>query len=164
MTPIVFIPLTRGKVAVIDLDDFERVRRHSWCAQSPGRGKFYAVSRIDYQLTLLHRFVLNAPEGTLVDHKNRQPLDCRKDNLRFCTCSENIANQAKRSGLSSRFKGVCRVRINKTNPWMAYVGGCGPGPIKRKHLGYFHQEEDAARAHDRAAKEMFGEFAVLNFP
>ncbi len=161
MKPVIFIPLTRGKIAVIDFSDAEKIRGHSWNAQSCGHGKFYAACRWKNRLVLLHRHILQALPGTLIDHKNRNTLDCRRENLRVSTASQNIANQGKRAGLSSKFKGVCRVspRVNKKNPWMAYVGG-----TPRKHLGYFQEEEFAALAHDEAAKRMFGEFAQLNFP
>lgn len=97
----------------------------------------------------------------MIDHKNGNGLDNRRSNLRFCTNAQNQHNQRKwgsRSGkpLSSRYKGVS---WHRRGHWRAKIQAQG----KRRYLGQFQSEEAAARAYDRAARELHGEFAVLNF-
>ena len=88
-----------------------------------------------------------------IDHINGDGKDNRISNLRLANGSQNQANQRKKPGLSSRFKGVSWHR--NYGKWVA---------SGRLHLGYFDNEEDAARAYDRAISIIHGEFAVLNFP
>lgn len=109
-------------------------------------GRKYVVS--------LHRLVMRARPGQIVDHRNSDRLDNRKSNLRLCTTAENIANMDIRGG-SSRFKGVYRDRDGR---WHAQIGH----QSRRYNLGKFKSEVDAARAYDAKALELFGEFARLN--
>lgn len=163
------IELTKGFVALVDDVDFEAVNAYNWYAQGTGSSKerFYAARRVGRRILLLHRELLGAINSEQkVDHKNRNTFDYRRVNLRFVTDQQNSANQGKRSGTTTQYKGVCRVkpRVNATNPYMAYIGGAAKSVLKRIHLGYFASEEEAARVADAAAKEHYGEFAVLNFP
>ncbi len=106
----------------------------------------------------LHQHIIpNVQEGYTIDHIDRKPLNNLKSNLRQATIQQQLQNRDKfsqmnRKQTSSNFKGVCFDR----NRWKSY--------IQHKHIGYFTNEEDAARAYDKEAKELFGEFAVLNFP
>lgn len=157
------IPLTQGKVALVDDADFERLNRWKWCAKWD-RGVFYAVRPSPGGGTvLMHREVLNAPLGVIVDHRNQRNLgedfglDNQQGNLRLATNAQNIQNQRKTRG-TSRFKGVYWNRAR--GKWHAGIRLSGV----RKHLGYFDGEEDAARAYDQAARKLFREFARLNFP
>jgi hypothetical protein len=151
------IPLTQGKVALVDDDDLERVLKHIWVA-SLQRGKWYAVGVVQSKLTYLHRFILDLnssdPE---IDHIDRNGLDCRRSNMRLATRSQQMANQKKQSDTSSRFKGV--TWLNRNKKWMAQIKVDG----KHRYLGSFVDEEDAARAYDKAAKEAWSEFARTNF-
>jgi len=94
-------------------------------------------------------------KGEIVDHINRNKLDCRRENLRLSDFSKNQANIKKaRSG--KRFKGVYyKKRLKK---WMALIYHQG----KQHYLGVYDNEEDAARAYNKKALELFGEFAYLN--
>lgn len=100
--------------------------------------------------------LLGAVGGLYIDHRNGNGLDNRRDNLRRATMSQNIANQFPRGG-SSKYKGVCRSK--RSGGWLAQI--C----VNRKsiYLGRFGTEEEAARAYDVKAKEVWGEFARLNF-
>lgn len=156
------IPLTQGKVAFVDDEDLERVMAagpwHLWRARS-GRRTMYAKhssNRLPNQMTvLLHRFILGAEPGQLIDHINGDGLDNRRANLRFCSASQNIQNQGKAHTGTSRFKGVHWNRARCR--W--YARG---GPHQR-YLGSYDVEEEAARAYDVAARDAFGEYARLNF-
>lgn len=155
---VCFVPLTQGKVAVVDATDFDLVSMHNWYA-SKGRGTYYASrkrrcggskkGRIG-----LHRALLGEPNSH-IDHVDRNGLNCRRSNLRCCTPSQNQANK-NGYGSASGFKGVTA----NGGKWAASI--CADGC--RMHLGRFGSESDAARAYDRAASEYFGEFAWLNFP
>lgn len=161
------IPLTRGLKATVDDEDFIRFGHLKWYAQKTQDGRFYAARRIDGKISLLHRAILGTALGKKVDHRNGNTLDCRRKNLRPATDAQNAQNSRKTPRpRSSIYKGVCRVspRVNKLNPWLAYIGGAvGVSVTKRKYLGYFSNERAAARAYDRAARELFGSFASLNF-
>lgn len=160
------IPLTQGQFAIVDDADFEWANQWKWYAQQTQPRRFYAARRVGTKILLLHRELLAAPPEVEVDHWNGNSLNCKRENLRPATSQQNSQNARKtRSLTTSRFKGVCRVssRCNATNPWLAYIGG-SLGKIKRIYLGYHESEEQAARAYDERAKELFGKFACLNFP
>lgn len=105
----------------------------------------------------MHRVIMGEPRGLVVDHIDGNSLNNRRSNLRVCTVSQNHQNQRFRGGLS-RYKGVCFLK--KINKWRANIGFDG----RRMHIGCFDNEVDAAKAYDRKAGELFGEFAYLNFP
>lgn len=94
----------------------------------------------------------------MLDHINGDRRDNRIANLRLASGSQNHGNMAARVGGSSKYKGVSWHKTIKK--WK--VSLCADR--KRKHLGYYTSEEEAARAYDKAARETFGEYARLNFP
>ena len=151
------IKLTRGFVAIVDEDDYERVSKYKWWVVEKPRTK-YAMGYVEGDQVLLHRFIADAPPGTMMDHINRDGLDNRKSNLRFVTRSQNGANCEKRRsvGVTSTYKGVYYNRDNKR--WVGRVKVNGES-IRR----YFATEIEAAHARDEMAKEHFGEYALLNF-
>lgn len=152
------IRLTRGKVAIIDDEDFELVSQYKWCALDNHGFGFYAVSRTKDQVAVyMHRLIMGEPVGVLIDHKNRNSLDNTRKNLRLATVSQNGGNR-KAHGQGSIYKGV--VYIPKSETYQVRIA-CQK---KRIFLGYFENELDAAKAYDRSAKRLFGEFAKLNFP
>lgn len=155
------IELTKGQVAMVDDECYERLSAMTWSA-SPSRGTYYArhTARINQRnvTVRMHRLILNAPENMQVDHINGNGLDNRRCNLRLCTQAENMRNKRKRSKNKSGFKGVCWHR--KIKKWQAAILGNG----ERRYLGYFVDPADAARAYDKAATELHGAFALLNFP
>ena len=96
---------------------------------------------------------MGLPFKDVVDHKDRNPLNNQRCNLRAATISENAANRGSKS--IYRFRGVRKCN-NKHNPWVVHVYG--------KTYGPFPNEEQAARIRDSLAKAIWGEFAILNFP
>jgi len=98
------------------------------------------------------------PPGKMVDHFDHNKLDNCRANLRICTPRENTYNRRKTAGASSRFKGVSRSRGHRK--WHVELWSRG----KKVFAGSFKDEVEAARAYDRKAVELFGEYAHLNFP
>jgi hypothetical protein len=155
------IPLTQGKVALVDEEDYERVSARPWFAvkdEKVNRTNWYARTRDGARHISLHRFILGAERGIQIDHKDGDGLNCRRENLRIATHGQNMQNRSKGSG-SSRFKGVTWWSLNGVGRWRAQIGYDGT----MHHIGLFNSEEEAARAYDAKAREHFGEFARTNF-
>ncbi len=155
------IYLDEGLWTIVDVADYYFFARFKWYAAG-NKNKYYATrgQRIgtDYiKLVRLHRLIMDAPKGVLVDHRNGDSLDNRRANLRLATRAQNCGNMRKRKNTSSRFKGVCFHK--KYRKWTAYISVAK----KRISLGYFDSEIEAAKAYDEAAKKYRGEFACLNF-
>ena len=100
---------------------------------------------------------MNAPPGVQIDHRDGNGLNCSRDNLRLCTNQNNRRNSRKGNRNTSGFKGVSFFKRDQN--WRAYI----MLDARQIHLGYFKTSEEAARAYDNAAKELFGEFASPNF-
>ena len=147
------IPLTQGKVALVDDEDYDELIKHRWCASKHG-SRWYALTAINHHLVYLHRFIL--PNKHEIDHINGDGLDNRKVNLRSCNRSQNNANRHKTIPHSSQFKGVTWDR--QYLKWAAQISK------GEKHImiGRFASEMEAAQAYDDKAKKLFGEFARLN--
>jgi len=151
------IRLTKDKFAIVDPDDYQKLSQHHWQLLEGESKKCYAACLENRKIVYMHRVIMNAPEGKIVDHRNREGLDNTKRNLRLATHSQNCCNRTRTKSGSSKYKGI-RYR-GKKRKWEASI--CYNGIYK--HLGTFENEEDAARAYDEAAKIYHGEFAVLNF-
>jgi hypothetical protein len=147
------IQLTRGKIAIVDNEDYDMLSQFNWCYSQVG----YAVSRIDNKVRYLHRILLG--ENSLyVDHINRNKLDNRRSNLRVCDGTQNNANIPKPKTNTSGYKGVHWAK--NAGKWVAQIWVRG----EYNYLGLIEDVSDAAMEYDRAATENFGEFASVNFP
>lgn len=150
------IPLTQGKWAIVDAEDFELVSKFKW--RSSGGVYGYVRTSVtssipnEQDTILMHRLIMRAPSHLKVDHKNHDPLDNRKSNLRLCTPSQNFGNAGKRKNSKQPYKGI--------EPW----GNKWRAKILARHIGLFSTPEDAARAYDTEAIARWGEFAKPNFP
>lgn len=153
------IPLTQNKVALIDPEDWPLVEDLTWYAVKCN-GKFYAQAKEPgtNKSVYLHRRVTGAGPDEEVDHESGDGLDCRRANLRVSDSTGNNRNVGKRPGLSSRFKGVHWHKAMRR--WQAKI----KIERKAKHLGYFTDEEAAARAYDEASLKLHGQFGRTNFP
>lgn len=152
------ISLTRGKVAIVDDEDYERLSQYKWRCNSHGyavRSEWRGAGLLP-RFIAMHREVLGADGNVRADHIDGNRLNNQKFNLRECTESQNQMNRGKHVRTSSQYKGVSFFK--ETSRWRAYIQLEGKG----KHLGFFDNEVEAAKAYNVAAKQFYGEFARLN--
>lgn len=151
------LPLSNtDEMALVDDADYSRICQKSWWKNEKG----YVVTGSGSKVIRLHRVVLGAQRGQIVDHRDGNKLDNRKSNLRICTALQNGGNRKKCGphpymGISPEFsytKGTTRWSAS------AHVGRA------RKYLGAFATAEDAARAYDDFIRPLRGEFGSYNFP
>jgi len=153
------IPLTQGKVAIVDNADYEWLTQWKWYA-AKGTSTHYARRSVwengktrDIQM---HRIILNASSGMEGDHINGDGLDNRRSNLRVSTQGQQAMNRRKQAGCSSKYKGVSWQK--RARKWESHIGINGG----QKYLGYFDNEAEAAATYNVEARELFGRFAKLN--
>lgn len=167
---------TNGFTAVIDAELTEHSLCYSWtdgdqmwfsvhdvrwtavyCQDTKSRYVHGSLSHNGRKRSVaLHRLVTQCPPHMIVDHANHDTLDNRLSNLRLATKSTNMMNSARRRN-STGFRGV---KTMGPNDFMCQVGFRG----QKIYGGRHKTPEAAARAYDRIARELHGEFAQLNFP
>jgi len=151
------IKLTRGKVTIVDNEDFDYLNQFKWKAQKATHS-WYA-NRVEYingkqRILYMHRVIICANKGQIVDHIDMEGLNNQKHNLRICSVSQNAMNRKPLLLKSSKYLGVCRYK----NKWRAGLKHEG----KQHHLGDYDSEIDAAIAYNSGAKRIHGDFARLN--
>jgi HNH endonuclease/AP2 domain len=156
------IPLTQGKVALVDDEDDERVSSMKWFAWRPKLSRVTYAVRSEIldgkrQTVFMHRFITGIPKGMQIDHINQDGLDNRRQNLRPATSSQNRQNRKSPSTNKSGYKGVSWCPVNKK--WRVVIRA----PGRYLSLGYFKDKIEAAIFYDAAAIKHHGEFACLNF-
>lgn len=144
----------KGGSFICDMEALPILLEYNWLIDPYG----YPVTKIRKRTTRFTRILLHPPDGLYIDHINGDPADNRKDNLRFATEINNQRNMCLPRHNTSGFKGV-GYRKDRGR-YRAYISLNN----KTKHLGYFDNAEDAARAYDKAARFYFGQFACVNFP
>lgn len=153
------IPLTQGKVALVDEEDFEFLSQWKWYVSvfannqyarraiwDSGKERAISIS--------MHGEIMKTPKGMVCDHIDGNGLNNCRHNLRICTKEENWRNRRSKKGSSSKYLGVYKVK--GCNKWGAIIKG--------QRLGYFADEKQAAVVYDKAALKQYGEYAHLNFP
>ena len=151
------IPLTKDKVTIINRRDFGLISSRLWFVHVTHSGQCYALSGSRQKRVYMHRLILNAPSGVLVDHRNSNGLDNRRNNLRFCNHAQNTWNSKKFKIHTCQFKGITKGRGEK---FIARIKVHG----RSIYLGEFRDQRSAALAYDSAAQRYAGEFARPNFP
>lgn len=145
-------------IALVDDEDFDRLSKFKWAITGKNhtvvryKKCFYKSKAIPMSNEIMQDFT------SLFDHKDRSALNNQKHNLRECTVSQNLANRVKTANCSSDYKGVSYNTAQRK--WKAQA----KKDDKLYHGGYFLEEVDAAKAYDTIAKQIHGEFALLNFP
>lgn len=154
------IPLTQGKFAIVDAEDFEWLNQWRWYVKK-GWSTFYVarnkwVAKGKKCTIRIHREILNPNQMQEVDHINGNGLDNRRCNLRAVDKSQNQMNHGKYRKSSSKHKGVSFHK--PTSKWQVSIS------IRktRKYIGLFESEIKAAQSYNEAVKRYFGEFARLN--
>lgn len=142
----------------IDDRDYSLISQYNWYYNPEG----YAMTRktIDGKRTTIwmHRLIMGAQPGQKIDHRDGNGLNNQRSNLRFATAAENMQNRRKQQkAATSKYKGVYWFRPG--GKWIARIY------FNRKniHLGLFENEMEAAQAYDTKARELYGDFAHLNF-
>ena len=140
---------SNGEEFYFDLEDYDKIKNYTWFINSRG----YVVTTLNNQSRKnslgMHQLLM----GIGCDHKNRNPRNNKKSNLRVCTQAENTRNRTIQSNNTSGFIGVSEVKRNKK--WIAYIGING----KTKRLGTYTDKEEAIKARLEAEAKYFGEFA-----
>jgi len=155
---------SKGLSTFVDDEDYRTfdLGSYNWSPQISRHSTVYVKAHKNNKTILLHRLILgllDSPRFILVDHIDHNGLNNCKDNLRVTDNSGNNANSRKRlSETSSLYKGVTRHSNNKSKPWETRITLSG----KRKYLGYYRTQEEAATAYNKAAIELFGTMAFLN--
>lgn len=146
-----WLPLTKGKFALVDEADFSLVLKHSWHAQEVAGNNWYATTEINGRAVALHAFILGS---SWVGHISLNGLDNRRVNLRIGSQEQNKKSRRLSKNNTTGYKGVRRVGKR----WGARIGKNGA-----LRLGCFDTVEEAAKVYDEAARRLYGEFARCNF-
>lgn len=159
-----------GQSVLVDDHDLHILRSEKFTYQDTGRNSRYVRRSNNVwvkgvlvpQAAYLHRMIMNAGPGDIVDHKSGDTLDNRRDNLRFVTWQQNAMNQGKKTIhlCTSKFKGVSAEKRSKSKPWQVHIR-CGDG--KHRHIGNFASEFEAAYHYDMASIAEHGVFGRRNF-
>jgi hypothetical protein len=153
------IPLTQGKIALVDDEDFKMLNKYKWIADRVDK-KFYAARNglnKNKGHVRMHRQIMNFPIGFEIDHVDGNSLNNQRANLRVCTSSQNKCNAGKQINNTTGYLGVCFYK--RDGNFQADIT-----LNKKTHfLGRFTTAIDAAKVYDIAAKKYHGKFAKTNF-
>jgi hypothetical protein len=151
------IPLGKAAVALVDDADYDHLKSIAWFVNKDRYAVGFVPTNSRFQLTYMHRLILNAQTGELVDHINGNTLDNRRENLRLVTSLQNHHNRGLSSLSTTGLKGVgWHKHAGKYQARIGYKG-------LRCHLGFFDDPETAALAYDFAARTLLGAFGRLNY-
>jgi HNH endonuclease len=148
------IPLSQGQSALVDDEDFEWLSKYKWGFYGPKNYAQNGARNRKPQTILMHRLILDAPKGLVVDHIDGNGLNNQRSNLRLATRRQNAHNRPKQANNQSGFKGISKHHRR----WKATIRANG----KCIYLGLFKTAELAGAVYDQAALKFHGEFARMN--
>ena len=149
------IPLTRGKVALIDDADYERISLMKWSCGTDGYAR-HGIFRKGVRVNMtMQQVLMGNRRFHRVDHINGDKLDNRRCNLRWATHTENQRNVKHHTDAKSPYKGIFK---SPSGRWIGQIWVTN----RYLRLGSYDTPEQAALAYNAAALEHFGEFARLN--
>ncbi len=151
-----------NKYALVDDEDFEYLNQFKWHPVKRNHTFYVArsakINNKDTQI-MMHREILKLTDSSIyTDHRDRNGLNNQKNNLRKCIPKQNNMNRCADKKSTSQYKGVSWSK--EKQKWQSHI--CNES--KRKHIGYFDNEKDAALSYDYYANKLFNKFAYLNFP
>lgn len=145
---VLVITTKNGIELLADAEDLELLNKYSWCVSKTG----YPVANIMNKVTKMHRYILGIKDSSIiVDHKNRNPLDNRKANLRICTITDNARNKSVSKKCKSGHIGI---RITKHGRYNVRI----TANRKEIHIGNFKTLEEAIIARNNAENIYHGEY------
>jgi hypothetical protein len=151
------IPLTRGRFALVDDEDFELLFRHKWSAEKASKSDdiWYAQTHLGRSVMRMHEMVMGKIKGTIIHHEDHNGLNNQKHNLKRTTHANNMGHSKKRKTNTSGYKGVSWDKFN--SKWNVRVG-VGPSRFVKR----FSSLKDAVAAYDAEAVKRWGDFALTN--
>lgn len=158
---LVFMPLSQGKVCKLDFEDYVKVKKGpKWgLASRKNRNASYAVRAVGFKphryVQRMHRLIMNAQKGEIVDHINGDGLNNVRDNLRIVTESQNCWNSVIPKNNKTGFKGVFKLKGKGYTANISVFDNL-------IYLGTYSTKEEAAVKYNHAAIKSFKEYANLN--
>lgn len=147
----VVIKTNKGQKIYIDTEDFEKCKKYTWCVSKTG----YAVANIKGKVTKMHRYILDERNPKkIIDHINRNKLDNRKENLRYCTQKENSRNTSKSKNNRTGFIGIS-FTCGKGKKYRVRIMVDG----KEINLGRYNDIDEAIKARKEGELKYFKEFS-----
>lgn len=134
------IPLSKDRFAIVDDEDYEQLIQYKW----QGSDKYYAYRFDNGTKVYMHRYIINPPAGFVVDHIDGNRLNNTRENLRAVSPADNLLNQGLSRKNKSGFKGV----------YFHKGRNCWRAEIRKMHLGYFENIQDAASAYEQAKMKL----------
>ena len=147
------IIVLHGEEIQVDDEDYDKLVGYKWYTHNSGASTWILNKEIPMSNIILD---FNSSVEILVDHIDHDPLNNQREILRICTLQQNMLNRVQRYKSISGYKGVV-IRGNRFRAQIKHNG-------IQESLGTYSTAEEAAKAYDRKALELFGEFAHTNFP
>ncbi len=144
-------------IVLVDDENFEYIKQFKWYIVM-GYAVRLKISKGKRTTFFMHREIMKVPKGKFTNHINCNRSDNRKSNLRICTIQQNNFHRRPNKNNKLGIKGVREART--PNKWVAQIEHFK----KCYHVGTFNSVIEAGKAYDKKAKELFGEWAHINFP